>query len=124
MTFDAKYLADQVIKAFEARDIQSVSPLLSDDIRLEDVPIGAHVGKPAVIEKISDFFGKASSYQWEKHRVVGEGNTVVVERTSRISLGGKAVTLPMLVILEFDDNGRLSLFKDYFDMKTLEQQLT
>jgi limonene-1,2-epoxide hydrolase len=29
----------------------------------------------------------------------------------------------MVVILEFDANGKLTLFKDYFDLQTLERQL-
>jgi limonene-1,2-epoxide hydrolase len=123
MSNDTKALADRVIRAFEARDIHSVANLLADDVRLEDVPVGVHVGKPAVVEKITEFFGKASSYRWERHRVVTDANTAIVERTSHISLGGKEIKLPMLVIFEFDQNGKLSLFKDYFDLKTLEQQL-
>jgi limonene-1,2-epoxide hydrolase len=123
MSNDTKALAERVIRAFEARDIDSVSALLADDIRLEDVPLGAHVGKHAAVEKITDFFGKASAYRWERHRVVTQDDTAIVERTSHIALGGKEIKLPMLVILEFDANGKLSLFKDYFDLKTLEQQL-
>ncbi|CAG9205437.1 nuclear transport factor 2 family protein [Burkholderia vietnamiensis] len=123
MSHDTKKLAEHVIRAFEARDIDSVSALLADDVRLEDVPLGAHVGKHAVVEKITDFFGKASAYRWDQPRVIAQDNTAIVERTSHIALGGKEIRLPMVVILEFDANGKLTLFKDYFDLKTLEQQL-
>lgn len=123
MSHDTKTLAEQVVRAFEARDIESMSALLADDVRLEDVPLGAHVGRHAVVEKITDFFGKASTYRWEQQRLIAQGSTAIVERTSHIVLGGKDIRLPMVVILEFDANGKLTLFKDYFDLQTLERQL-
>lgn len=123
MNYDTEALTKKVIRAFEDRNIDAVSALLADDVRLEDVPIGAHVGKSSVVKKVTEFFGKASAYRWANCRMVVQDNTAVVERMAHISMGGKEATLPMLVIFEFNREGKLSLFKDYFDVRTLEQQL-
>lgn len=121
---DSKALANQFIHALETRNINSVSSFLDDHVIFEDVPLAeVHRGKAKVIEKVTEFFGKSSSYVWHKHRVVSENGTVFVERTSDIVFGEKKVTLPMVVILEFNEAGKLTLFKDYFDMNTLQSQL-
>lgn len=122
---DSKALANQFIRALETRDLDAVSDLLADDVVFEDVPLAdtVHRGKPRAVEKVAEFFGKSSSYVWKKHRVVSENGTVFVERTSDIVFGDKKVTLPMVVILEFNDAGKLTLFKDYFDLQTLQNQL-
>jgi limonene-1,2-epoxide hydrolase len=122
MSHDTKTLAEQVVRAFEARDIESMSALLADDVRLEDVPLGAHVGRHAVVEKITDFFGKASTYRWEQQRLItGQHRDRRAHEPYRA--GRQEIRLPMVVILEFDANGKLTLFKDYFDLQTLERQL-
>ncbi|MBA9939995.1 nuclear transport factor 2 family protein [Ralstonia insidiosa] len=122
---DSKALANKFIHALETRDLDAVSDLLADDVVFEDVPLAdtVHRGKPKAVEKVAEFFGKSSSYVWKKHRVVSENGTVFVERTSDIVFGDKKVTLPMVVILEFNDAGKLTLFKDYFDLQTLQSQL-
>ncbi|MFZ6752921.1 nuclear transport factor 2 family protein [Undibacterium sp. Dicai25W] len=124
MTQAVTQLAKQLISAFENKDIHAVADILADDIVLEDVPMAdKHKGKSNVVGKISDLFGKIQYYKWDLNDIIVDGKKVVVERISQLAFGDKNVSLPMLVILEFNDSGKLIKFKDYFDLKTLEKQL-
>jgi limonene-1,2-epoxide hydrolase len=123
MNHDIKETTNSFIQALESKNIDGVAKTLADDVHFEDVPMGVHKGKIKALEKVADFFSKAASLRWDNHRIIHQDNVVVIERTSHITLNGKSMVLPMVLILEFNASGLIQVFKDYFDLKTLESQL-
>jgi len=123
MNYNIKLQAEKFVRAMENKNIEEVSSLLANDVVFEDVPMGAHHGKEAAVNKVTNFFSQAESMKWDIQRFIASGNTVFIERTNHVILNNKNIKLPMLVILEFNEQGLIKIFKDYFDLKTLENQL-
>ena len=61
--------------------------------------------------------------QFVTHRQTATGNTVMNERTDRFRVGDKWMDLPVAGIFEVGDDGLIVLWRDYFDLETMNRQL-
>jgi limonene-1,2-epoxide hydrolase len=52
------------------------------------------------------------------------GQTVLTERVDRFEIGGKRVELPVMGAFEVDRAGRITAWRDYFDMQQFTKQLS
>ena len=111
------------IKAIEARNIEQVTALLDDDVAFENIPEGSVVkGREATAEKFAGFFNNASSIDWDIEREIYSGDVAMIERVNRICFNNKDIELPMITVFEVK-NGKVTLFRDYFDAQTFAKQV-
>jgi limonene-1,2-epoxide hydrolase len=61
--------------------------------------------------------------QFVVHRQTVTGDTVMNERTDRFRVGEKWMDLPVMGVFVVGDDGLISLWRDYFDVQTLNEQL-
>lgn len=54
---------------------------------------------------------------WEILNILAQGEVVIAERVDRTEVGGKKVELPCCGVFEMRE-GRIALWRDYFDMAT------
>ncbi len=112
----------KLVNAIEKRDADAVGALLAENISFENIPSGQIVlGKANTVKEFSGFFEQASDIRWEIERQVVNGNIAMIERINHIKLGDKEIKLPMVTVMEVD-NGKVSLFRDYFDVNTFVTQ--
>ncbi len=111
------------IAAVEAKDIPAALALLTDDVSYENMPIGPIVGREAVGATLAGFLDAASEVDWPVHRQVVDGNVVINERLDRFRIGDGWLELPVAGFFEVTDDGRISLWRDYFDMNSYATQL-
>ena len=57
-------------------------------------------------------------------KLVASGGTVMVERVDNFKLGGKPFDLEVAGVFDVDDNGRIKRWRDYYDLKSLEDRFT
>ena len=57
------------------------------------------------------------------HRQLVVGNVVINERTDRFEVNGTWIDLPVAGFFEVNDDGLITLWRDYFDMPTLMNQM-
>ena len=57
------------------------------------------------------------------HRQVAAGNLVLNERSDRFRAGDVWLDLPVAGVFEVGDDGRITLWRDYFDMGQLTTEL-
>lgn len=111
-----------LVHACEARDLDAVTALVTDDIEYDNVPIGKVFGPEGVRTVLSGGVTEAASeVQWIVHRQVTSGSTVMNERTDRFLVGGRWIEIPIAAVFEVRD-GRVSLWRDYFDLETYRLQ--
>lgn len=116
-------IVNNLIKAIENRDAISVGNLLAENISFENIPENSAVnGKKLVQEQFAGFFQKASSIKWEIERKLFVGNIAIIERKNKICFQGKDIVLPMVTVIEVNNN-QITLFRDYFDSQTFVKQL-
>ena len=111
-----------LVRACEARDLDAVCALVTDDIEYDNVPIGEVHGPEGVRRVLSGCVTQAASeVEWVVHRQVELGSTVMNERTDRFLVDGVWVEIPIAAVFEVRD-GRVALWRDYFDLETYRRQ--
>lgn len=111
-----------LVRACEARDMDAVLSLVSDDIEYDNVPIGPVHGPEGVRSVLSGgVTAAAEQVEWVVHRQVAAGSTVMNERTDRFLVDGRWIEIPIAAAFEVND-GRVTLWRDYFDLETYRRQ--
>ena len=104
-----------LIKANEAKDIDAVLALLTDDVEYENVGMGVCRGHDEVRALLGPFLESAESMAWEVLAQLESGDTVMNERVDRFFLpGGKEVDVRVAGYFEVRD-GKVRRWRDYFD---------
>jgi limonene-1,2-epoxide hydrolase len=110
------------IKANEAKDLDAIVSFLTDDCTYENVPMTAVTGPDGVRATLEPFYTGAGQIEWRVLRQVAEGNTVMNERIDRFELGGKWLEIRVAGVFEVRD-GKISLWRDYFDLAQFTSQM-
>ena len=104
-----------LIKANEAKDIDAVLALLTDDVEYENVGMGVCRGHDEVRALLGPFLESAEGMAWEVLAQLESGDTVMNERVDRFFLpGGKEVDVRVAGYFEVRD-GKVRRWRDYFD---------
>jgi limonene-1,2-epoxide hydrolase len=112
-----------LIRANEARDVEAVLRLLTDDIAYENVPMGVMNGHDEVRAMLGPFLGGAERVEWEVLEQVEQGDVVMNERVDRFWLPGD-ITIELRVAGLFKvRDGQVALWRDYFDLAVFTEQM-
>ena len=115
-------VVDEFIRRVVAEDIAGACELVTDDVEYDNVPMGKVRG-PAGIHEILDPMLALDETDWVIHRQLAAGNLVMNERTDRFRSGDKWLELPLTGVWEVNDEGKITLWRDYFDMATMTDQM-
>lgn len=110
------------IAAIERRDVEAAISLVTDDVSYENMPMQPIVGPEAMAATLEMFLSPASEVEWPVLRQVEVGNVVINERLDRFRIGDGWLELPIAGVFEVTD-GKISLWRDYFDMATYTGQM-
>jgi limonene-1,2-epoxide hydrolase len=105
------------VAAWSRLDAAELASYFTDDGTYHNMPIAPVSGRDAVEKFIAGFIKAWTATDWEIVTLVASGDVVVVERVDRTKIGDKAVDLPCVGVFEMQD-GRIKLWRDYFDMPT------
>jgi len=111
------------IEAIERKDIEAAAGYLADAVSYENMPVKPITGRDAVVKAINGFVGPASEVEWKVLRSVASGQVVVNERVDRFRIGEGWLELPCAGFFEIDTDGRIALWRDYFDMASYQRQM-
>ena len=112
-----------LIRANEARDVEAVLGLLTDDIAYENVPMSVMHGRDEVRAMLGPFLGGAERVEWEVLEQVEQGDVVMNERVDRFWLPGDiAIELRVAGLFKVRD-GKVALWRDYFDLAVFTEQM-
>jgi len=81
-------------------------------------------GSEAVRAGIDGFLKTWTKTEWELLNIAANGNTVIAERVDRTDMGDKHVDLPCVGVFELDDDGKIKIWRDYFDMGTFVKAMS
>jgi limonene-1,2-epoxide hydrolase len=112
-----------LIKANEARDIEAILAVLTDDVVYENVPMGVMNGHDEVRAMLGPFAEMAEKVEWEVLEQVEGGDVVMNERVDRFWLeGGHTIELRVAGVFKVRD-GKISVWRDYFDLQEFNSQM-
>ena len=117
-------LVTALIKANEARDIDALLAVLTEDARYENVPMSVLTGHGEIRSMLEGFLGSAKEVAREVLHQVEQGNVVMNERVDRFVMAdGKKIELRVAGIFEIRD-GKVAVWRDYFDLNEFTSQMT
>jgi limonene-1,2-epoxide hydrolase len=114
---------DEFIRRIVAMDLDGACELVSEDVEYDNVPIGKNIGPEAMKTVLGMMVTDIDEVEFVVHRQVAEGSTVMNERLDRFRRGDRWIELPVMGTFEVRDDGRVTLWRDYFDMATFTDQL-
>ena len=114
------------IKHIEAKDLDSACALMSDDCEYDNVPMAKVFGIEAVKQVLGPFTAGCSEIDWVIVRQPSAGDmtsgVVLNERIDRFKMGERWVELPLAGVFEVK-NGKITLWRDYFDLATFQKAM-
>lgn len=114
---------NRFIELVTGGNLDAACELVTDDIEYDNVPMGKNIGPDAMKAFLGAMEGNLDETEWVVHRQVAAGNLVMNERTDRFRVGEVWMELPVAGVFELTDDGRISLWRDYFDMPTMMEQM-
>ena len=111
--------------AFSRRDIDEIMGFFAEDAIYHNIPIAPAEGLDAIRAMLGQFIGPGTTAaKFEVRNLSASGSAVLTERIDSFTIGGKDVALPVMGIFEVDGDGKISAWRDYFDMNQFTQQLS
>lgn len=111
------------IEAIERLDVDAAIAMLAEDVLYENVPMRPIAGREGVRAALGGFLGAASEVSWPVSSQMGDGNRVANERVDRFKIGDGWLEMPVAGFFEVNDDGLITLWRDYFDLATYTDQM-
>jgi limonene-1,2-epoxide hydrolase len=110
--------------AWERRDLDAIVAAMSENVLYENFGLSSKRGRDEVRTFLAPFIAAASAIRFVVHHIAETRDGVVLtERTDEFVRGGKTVAIPVADRFTFDAAGRISHWRDYFDVATSERDL-
>jgi limonene-1,2-epoxide hydrolase len=111
------------IRAIEAKDVDAAVAMASENVSYENMPMEPIVGRDAMAKTLQGFLAPAGEVDWQILEQWEVGRTVINERLDRFQIGDGWIELPIAGVFKIDDDGKIALWRDYFDMGSYGRQL-
>jgi limonene-1,2-epoxide hydrolase len=119
-----KKVVHEMWSALYRKDFDAVGSYIAADGHYEDVPApdAGATGPDNVVKRLRIGLDPVARFEHDVHRVVAEDDSVVVEHTEtwHFETGEKVVN--HFVTVHELRNGRITLWRDYWDLNTLMAQ--
>ena len=119
----AEEAVNEFIRRVVAKDLDGAAELVSDDLEYDNVPLGKNHGPDGLKTFLAAMVSGFDEVEFVIHRQTVTGNIVMNERTDRFRKDDKWIDLPVAGVFEVDADGKVSLWRDYFDMASFTNQL-
>ena len=116
-------VVDRFIACVVAMDLDGACDLVTDDLEYDNVPMGKNHGPEGLKAFLGPMVGGLDEVEFVILRQTATGRTVMNERVDRFRVGDRWMDLPVAGVFEVTEDGRISLWRDYFDMGTLMTQM-
>jgi len=115
---------NEFVKRVVSKDLDAACELVTPDVEYDNVPMGKNFGPDGIKAVLGAMVDGVGAVEFVVNRQLVVGNVVVNERVDRFEVNGTWIDLPVAGFFEVDDDGLISLWRDYFDMPTLMNQMT
>lgn len=113
----------EFVRRVTTKDLDGACELVSADLEYDNVPMGKNFGREGLKSFLEPMVGGVEEVEFVTHRQTVTGNVVMNERTDRFKFGEHWLDLPVAGVFVIDDDGLISLWRDYFDAATFTDRL-
>lgn len=113
-------IVGEFIQAWSRLDAAELVDYFAPDGTYHNMPIAPVSGRENLLAFIQNFLKSWERTDWELLNIVAQGDLVFAERMDRTVVAGRQVELPCVGVFEME-NGKIKVWRDYFDMGTFTQ---
>ncbi len=110
------------VSTWPGLDVEKIVSYFTEDGIYHNMMMNPVKGHTDLRNFMSAFLNGWSDTEWEILNIASSGNMVFAERVDRMKVGGKPVALPCCGVFEME-NGKIKVWRDYFDMGTYTKAL-
>ena len=114
---------DEFIERVVAKDLDGACELVAADVEYDNVPMGKNIGPEGIKAFLQPMVEGLDEVEFVIHRQTATGNMVMNERVDRFRVGENWIDLPVAGVFEVGEDGLITLWRDYFDLPTMMDQL-
>lgn len=107
----------EFLETWAELDVEKIVSFFTEDGTYHNMPVGPVTGKDNLREFIRNFTAEWTETNWEIRHIIADGDVVAAERLDKTKLGDKSVDLPCFGLFEME-NGKIKVWRDYFDLGT------
>lgn len=119
---DAETVVRNFCAAFANQSVEELLGYFAEGAIYHNIPLEPSVGREAIEATLNMFISDGSTGSFEIVHLAVSGNAVLTERVDHLGMAGKNVSLPVMGTFEIDDAGKITAWRDYFDMAQLLKQ--
>jgi len=124
MAANCEKVVSDLFAAWTKLNVDEVMTYFAEDSVWDNVPMAPAKGKAAIREMTQGFMKDASAFTAKILKSAHDGNTVFNERVDTIVMkNGKKADIPVAGMFEIDNNGKIKVWRDYFDLGTFTKQI-
>ena len=123
MTEPAELVVRKFIATWPRSDVDEMAGFFTDDAVYTDGPRGTYRGIDAIKAAFQSIVEMVPSTTAHVKALSVSGNTVMVERIDVFEMQGKSFDVEIAGVFEIDDGGRIKRWRDYYDMRSLEERV-
>ena len=110
--------------AVPRRNVEELVGFFSADAVYHNIPIAPVKGREAIAATLRGFIDPSTQAEFELLSLAAEGSKVLTERIDRFTINGKKIALPVMGAFEIDAQGKISAWRDYFDLAQFTAQMS
>ena len=119
--------AEQVVRKFmdtwPRSDVDEIVSFFSDDAVHTDGPRGTYRGVDAIKAELLSMLELVPSTTAHVNNLVASDGLVMVERVDDFEMMGKTFDVEIMGVFEVNGDGRITRWRDYYDMRSLEERV-
>ncbi len=118
---DNAHTVEVMLSALQNQDIDGVGAVLDDNLVYQNVGFPTIRGRARALKLFRSMEGRMG-FEVRTHRIAVNGSSVLTERTDALVVGPLRVQFWVCGVFEVH-NGRITLWRDYFDMWDMSKAL-
>jgi limonene-1,2-epoxide hydrolase len=122
MANEAEKVVGEFCKAFERKNIDEIMDYFTDDAVYHNMPMEPAKGKDAIRTTINSYLPGSDRIEFKILHTASNGNIVFNERIDMFDIGEKRIELPVAGMFEVRA-GKITLWRDYFDLQSYTKQM-
>ncbi len=120
--FENERIVRAFIDAWPSLDVDKIVDFFTEDGVYHNMPIAPVAGREHLRGFIATFLKDWTKTNWDILNLASAGNVVIAERVDHIHVGDKQIDLPCCGVFELE-NGKIKVWRDYFDLATYSKAL-
>jgi limonene-1,2-epoxide hydrolase len=110
-------------QAVARADVQELASYFTEDAVYHNIPIAPVTGRAAIEATLAQFITPGARVEFELKGLAARDALVLTERVDRFEMGGKKIEIAVMGAFEVTPDGKISAWRDYFDMQQFTGQL-